>query len=167
MKNDPQPTAAKGGLVALIAAACAVATPVVMQWEGKRNKAYLDTLPKEAVWTICFGSTGPDVTKGLVKTDAECRAMLETNLQKYAEGVAKCTPGIFDRPKVAAAAISLAWNIGTGAYCRSTAAKRFNTGNYRGGCSALGWYTMAGGRKIQGLVNRRQAEVRLCLEGVK
>lgn len=162
----PTPQRSGKPLAAAIALACAIAAPVVSHWEGKRNKAYLDRLPTQAVWTICYGSTGPDVTSGMAKTDAECRAMLARDLPKYAAEVAKCTPEIFDRPKVAAAAISLSWNIGANAYCKSTASKRFRAGDYRGGCEALGWFNRSGGRVIQGLVNRRAAEVKLCLQGV-
>jgi lysozyme len=63
--------------------------------------------------------------------------------------------------------VSLTYNIGVGAFCRSTARKRLNRGDIRGACNAAKWFNKAGGRTIKGLVNRRAAEHRLCLEGLK
>jgi lysozyme len=71
-----------------------------------------------------------------------------------------------DKPEILAAATSLAFNIGTAAFCRSTAARRFNAGDLEGGCRAIGAFVFAGGRKLPGLVRRRAAEVALCLKGV-
>jgi lysozyme len=158
---------ARGGkapLVALIAAASVIAAPLVMKWEGKRNATYLDPVK---IPTVCFGHTGPDVKMGQWRTDAECEALLNEDLRKHAEGAARCTPTIFQNPKIAAAVVSFTYNVGENAYCKSTAAKRFNTGDLRGGCEALGWYVYANGKKLRGLERRRAAEVKLCLEGLK
>ena len=62
---------------------------------------------------------------------------------------------------------TLTYNIGVGAFCRSTARRRLNAGNVRGACDAATWFNKAGGRKIPGLVNRRTAEHKLCLEGLR
>jgi GH24 family phage-related lysozyme (muramidase) len=70
-------------------------------------------------------------------------------------------------PKSYVAFVSLTYNIGIGAFCRSTARKRLDAGNLEGACDAATWYNRAGGRKIPGLVNRRAAEHRLCLEGAR
>jgi lysozyme len=81
----------------------------------------------------------------------------------YAPAVIKCVPGLADRPKQLSASLSLSYNIGTSAFCRSTAAKRFNAGDWKAGCDAFLLWVKAGGRTVQGLVNRRQAERTLCL----
>ena len=144
-----------------IAAAMALATPLVMQWEGKRNDPYRDIV---GVQTVCYGETQAKMRR---YSDAECKAMLQSALKKrYMEPVLKCTPTLADRPYQLAAASSLAYNIGTSAFCRSTAAKQFNARNWREGCKAMGRWVYAGGRVVQGLVNRRAAEVRLCLTGL-
>jgi lysozyme len=149
------------GVAALIVAACAIAAPVVMSFEGKRNATYLDPIK---IPTACFGHTGSDVRMGQLRTDAECAALLNADLRKHAEGVIQCTPTI--QGPVLAAATSLAFNIGVNAYCASTAARRFNSGDLRGGCEALGRFQSAGGRKLPGLVRRRAAEIQLCMTGV-
>lgn len=62
-----------------------------------------------------------------------------------------------------AAYTSLAFNIGVEAFCGSTAARKANAGDRVGSCKAILLWVYAGGRKIQGLVNRRGAEYRLCV----
>lgn len=61
---------------------------------------------------------------------------------------------------------ALIFNIGTGGFCRSTAARRFNAGNWRGGCDAFLMWNKAGGREVRGLTLRRQRERALCLKGL-
>lgn len=153
----------KAGVVAGgIAAAMALATPLIMQWEGKRNDPYLDIVK---VPTVCYGHTG-DVEMGRRYSDAECRAILEKDIAEHTSPVLKCVPQLADRPYQLAASASLAFNIGPNAFCRSTAAKRFRAGNWRGGCDAILFWNKAGGRVVQGLANRRRAEWRVCIMGL-
>jgi GH24 family phage-related lysozyme (muramidase) len=68
------------------------------------------------------------------------------------------------------AAISLAYNIGTDAFCRSTAARHFRAGDWRGGCDALTAWNKArvNGRlvPVRGLTRRRRHEREICLRGL-
>lgn len=68
--------------------------------------------------------------------------------------------------------IDLAYNIGEGAFCRSTIVKRLNAGDYRGACEAILMWRMFQGndcslpenkRRCGGLWTRRQTEYRQCL----
>ena len=61
-----------------------------------------------------------------------------------------------------AAYTSLAFNIGTGAFCRSSIARRANAGDTAGACAAISLYVYAGGKRVQGLANRRAGERALC-----
>lgn len=143
-----------------IAAALVLAVPLIGKWEGKRNDPYLDIV---GVPTVCYGETRVAMRR---YSDAECKAMLETAVKGFAEPVARCSPMIADRPYQLAAATSLAYNIGVGAYCRSTADRRFDARNFKGGCEALKFWNEAGGRFVQGLANRRAEEYRLCMVGL-
>jgi lysozyme len=62
--------------------------------------------------------------------------------------------------------VSLAYNIGTGAYCRSSVDRQFDAGNWRAGCDAMLKWNKAGGREIRGLTQRRQRERAICLRGL-
>lgn len=145
---------------ASIALIVASASPLIMKFEGKRNYPYTDVI---GVLTVCYGHTGGIQSRRY--SDAECRSMLDTDEGRHLTPILACAPGIADKPKVAAASLSLSYNIGAAGFCRSTAAKDFNAGKWADGCRAIGRYVYAGGRKFQGLVNRRKAEVDLCLQG--
>ena len=144
-----------------IAAALAIAVPVVSKWEGKRNDPYLDIVK---IPTVCYGETR---VKMQHYTDDQCKAMLQQSMQSdYMEPVAKCIPQIADRPYQLAAMSSLAYNAGVSGVCNSTAAKRMRAGDIAGGCQAIKFWNKAGGRVVQGLVNRRADEYRICMKGV-
>lgn len=149
-------TAIGGG----VAAAMVLAVPLIGSWEGKRNDPYLDIV---GVPTVCYGETRVAMRR---YSDDECLAMLNKGVREFAEPVAKCTPAIANRPYQLAAATSLAYNVGVAGYCKSTADRRFDAGDLKGGCEALKFWNKAGGRVVQGLVNRRAAEYRLCMVGL-
>lgn len=125
-------------------------------------KAYLDIVQ---VPTACDGIT-KGVRIGMRFTEAQCAAKLEDALIVHAEGVIACVPGLYGRPNQAAAAVSLAYNIGVAGFCRSTAARRFKAGQWRAGCDAFAMWNRAGGRVVPGLVNRRKRERAMCITGL-
>lgn len=133
-----------------------------------RGNQYL-TAYKDAVgiWTICDGDT-ENVRPGMVETPQGCRARLERQLVRHAEGVLGCTPSLRGpgRDWQRAAATSLAYNIGVGAYCRSTVKRRFEAGDMRGACDAFLMWNKAGGRVLAGLTRRREEERAMCLRGI-
>ncbi len=153
-------TVAVGGSIgaAFVAVALAISAPVIEGWEGTKTVPYRDIV---GISTVCTGETRVEMRR---YTPAECKAMLERTLASdFAPAVLKVVPGLQDRPYQFAAAISLTYNIGPAAFARSTVARRFNAGDWRGGCDAFLSWVMAGGKRVQGLVNRREAERKLCL----
>ena len=149
------------GIVGL--ATAAIVAPFVSGWEsGGRPHltAYKDIV---GVWTICDGET-LGVKPSMVETVEGCKARDEGALIRHAEPVLACTPGLKGHAPQLSAAISLAYNIGTAGYCRSTVARRFNAGDWRGACNAFLMWNKAGGQVIRGLNRRRRAERDLCLK---
>ncbi len=61
--------------------------------------------------------------------------------------------------------VSLTYNIGEGAFCRSTLVRLLQQSppDHAGACAQILRWTRAGGVELRGLVRRRQAEHRLCL----
>ncbi len=151
------------------AAAAALLVSIVPQFEGTSLVGYRDPI---GIATKCSGDT-QNVEVGKRYTDAECRESLERQLVAHAEPVLRCTPALQGHTYQLVAAVSFAYNVGVGAYCGSTTAKRFNAGDFRGACRALNesdsgrpqWVT-AGGRVLPGLVKRRAAERALCERGL-
>jgi lysozyme len=141
--------------VGALAAALIVATPFIAAKEGKRNNPYLDSV---GVMTVCYGETRVPMRR---YSDAECLAQFNKALgEDFGPAVLACTPGLADRPRVLAASISLAYNIGAAGYCRSTAARKFNAGDIRGGCNAFMLWN-----RPREIIGRRIKERDLCLSG--
>lgn len=162
-QKQPPPKGKFAGIAALVGAGAAtVLIATVQMWEGREHVPYRDVV---GIWTVCDGDT-KGVVPGDVQTDTECDARLERQLIAHAKPVLKCVPGLKDRPNQLAASVSLAYNIGTSSFCRSTAARRFNAGDWRGGCNAMLRWNKAGGRVIRGLQNRRRAEWQICVRGL-
>ncbi|MGN8184610.1 lysozyme [Burkholderia sp. 22088] len=161
MVNVPKKTLAS----VVGAAAAALLFFMVPKFEGLELVARPDPI---GIITACNGDT-KDVHAGQRFTPAECHARLEQRLIEHAEPVLKCTPGLKGHTNQLAAAVSFAYNVGAGAYCGSTTAKRFNAGDWKGACRAMNeadngrpqWVT-AGGRVLPGLVKRRAEERALC-----
>lgn len=65
------------------------------------------------------------------------------------------------------ALVSWSYNVGTGAACGSTLAKKANAGDWQGACNQLRRWDKAGGKPVKGLTNRRAAETKLCLNALK
>ena len=163
MNAPPQQQSGGTPLVALIgAAAAAILVPTVMLWEGTETVPYKDVV---GIWTVCTGDT-KDVIPGKVYTKAECEERLERQLIAHAKPAMACVPGLKDRPNQLAASVSLAYNIGPIAFCRSTVARRFNAGQWKSGCDAFLMWNRAGGREIRGLTKRRKAEREICLRSL-
>lgn len=93
--------------------------------EGKRNKAYLDT---KGIPTIGVGHTGPEVYLGLVWTDEQVMEAFKKDVQWAEEAVNTVTQPLaqhqFD------ALVSFVFNIGAGAWNRSTIKKLLNAGDF-------------------------------------
>lgn len=145
-----------GGAIAIVA----LATPVVMHFEGKRNDPYWDVV---RVRTVCYGETHNVEERRY--TDDECRLMLNASLHKFNRQIDPC----IRRPvpdHVRAAILSWAYNVGADAACRSTLMRLLNEGDIAGACAQLSRWVMAGGQKLPGLERRRADERRLCEGGV-
>lgn len=147
----------QAGAAGVIAAAGALA----YYFEGEHRKVYIDPV---GIPTVCVGETGRAVVLGKTYTPEECARLYVDSLNIAARHVEKCTPDVPDGMKPAL--ISFTFNVGGGAYCRSTLARKANAGDMVGACKELLRWTYAGGRQLPGLVARRKAEADLCLQGI-
>ena len=148
------------------AAGVALAVPLIAQWEGLRLTAYRDVV---GIPTICYGET-LGVQMGQAATKAECDATLALRVAQFATEIDKCLPPSLPE-QTAAAFVSVAYNIGSPAFCKSSMSRLALRGDLRGACNALLLWDK--GRingvlqRIRGLTNRRQDEHRLCLSGLE
>jgi lysozyme len=152
----------KAKLIAAIGAAvAALAVPLVAKYEGTVQATYHDPV---GIITACTGHTGPDLQMGQVFTREQCEDMLYKDLLKHTAALECVRSPMTDGQK--AAFLSFAFNVGNGAFCSSTLARKANAGDMPGACAELSRWTYAGGKQLPGLVNRRAAERRLCERGL-
>lgn len=136
------------------------ALPVIDRWEGNRPLPYKDIV---GVLTVCRGHTGPDVVVKKVYSPKECDELTKKDINIAMSGVLKTSPHLQWHPMQLVAATSFSYNVGTGTYAKSSVARLFNEGKYQEGCEALKLYKYAGGKVVQGLINRRQHEYEICI----
>jgi lysozyme len=135
---------------------------IVKRFEGLELTAY--RCPAK-VLTIGYGSTGSHVKEGMVITEAEAEALLRKDLARFETGVdALCGEATSDQ---FSAMVSLAFNIGLGAFAGSTVLKRHKLKNHVGAANAFLMWNKAKGQILKGLMRRREAERALYLGEVK
>lgn len=141
-----------------IGTATAIAVGTVMYFEGNEPEAYVDPV---GVVTICYGHTAT-ARIGQTHSDEECQRLLEQDLGDAFAAVRRHAET--DMPPTREAALaSFVYNVGAGAFQRSTLLRKLNAGDVQGACDELLRWVYADGRVLRGLVTRRQAERELCL----
>ena len=137
---------------------------LICGFEGLRLKAYDDGV---GVWTIGFGTTiypnGIRVKKGDTCTEAQAKAYMAHDLKKFESAVNNAVTVPINQNQFDAL-VSLAYNIGTGAFSKSTLVKKLNAGDIRGAADQFDVWVNAGGKRMQGLANRRAKEKEVFLK---
>ena len=136
-------------------------------FEGVRTNAYLDPV---GIPTVCFGET-KGVRMGQSYSMDECNDMLITSLIEHETGMVKCLPNAAQIPDLTYGAfLSFTYNLGVGAFCGSTMAKKVRAGDFKAACNELTKWNKA--RKfgvlitLPGLTKRRAVEKQMCLKGL-
>ncbi|MGR2678743.1 lysozyme [Chromobacterium haemolyticum] len=132
---------------------------LIQQFEGLRLKAYQDAV---GVWTIGYGHTGPDVTPGLVITQAQADALLARDLSRFESGVTRLVQVPLNQNQFDAL-VCFSFNLGLGALQGSTLLRLLNAGDYAGAAAQFPRWNKAGGKVLPGLTRRRVAEQALFL----
>lgn len=136
--------------------------------EGFRSRAYDDGA---GTHTVGFGSTaredGSPVRPGDTITPDRAVVRLAQDVDRTQRALRACIGDVPLYQHEWDAYVSWAYNVGSGAACRSTLVKKLRQTppDYAGACAELLRWTKAGGRELPGLVKRRQAEYELCVKG--
>ncbi|EMU8846966.1 lysozyme [Proteus mirabilis] len=131
---------------------------MIAYFEGMETKSYKDVVN---VTTVCFGHTGTDIISNKIYSESECLALLEKDLSKVRREVDPLIK-VEINDNTRAAIYSFAYNVGVGAFARSTLLKKLNAGDQHGACEEMKRWVYAGGKVWRGLVSRRDAESALC-----
>lgn len=125
--------------------------------EGYVGKTYLDAV---GVPTIGFGET-KGVKPGQTTTPTRALVQLLKSADEHAKGMSACIQVPLHQHEYDAY-LSFTYNVGVGAFCRSTLVKKLNAQDYDGACAELLKWDRAGGQALPGLTKRRQEEFKTC-----
>jgi lysozyme len=143
---------------------------LIQQFEGcarlrpdGRYEAYPDPGTGSAPWTIGWGATGRGIGPGTVWTRQQCDARLEADLARFAREVDRAVGSAPTSQAQFDALVSFHYN--TGAIARATLTRLHKAGEFDAAAAQFGRWVHAGGRRLAGLVRRRQAEAALYRRG--
>lgn len=139
---------------------------LIKRFEGLELEAYQDIA---GIWTIGYGHTGPDVKPGMKISEREAEDLLKADLKPREQAVERLVKVPLNQNEFDAL-VSFVYNVGEGAFRKSTARRRLNNGDRIGAAEALTWWNKAtiGGvlTEVAGLTRRRAAEKALFLEPI-
>ena len=136
---------------------------LIKQFEGCKLTAYQDSV---GVWTIGYGWTQPvdgkPIRAGMTIKQETAERLLKTGLVSYESDVSRLvkvglTQGQFD------ALVSFTYNLGARSLSTSTLLLKLNAGDYAGAADEFLRWNKAGGKVMNGLTRRREAERALFL----
>ena len=136
---------------------------LIKQFEGCKLTAYQDSV---GVWTIGYGWTKPvdgkPIRAGMTIKQETAERLLKTGLVSYESDVSRLvkvglTQGQFD------ALVSFTYKLGARALSTSTLLRKLNAGDYAGAADEFLRWNKAGGKVLNGLARRREAERALFL----
>lgn len=119
-----------------------------------RVQAYWDA--DGGIYTIGWGSTGRDIGKATVWTQAQCDKWISDRMAKDMAKIAGELPNL--EPHELAACTSLAYNIGMGNFLSSTLVKRLKLGKKIEAAEQFLRWDRSGGKVLRGLTRRRKCE---------
>ncbi|WP_437609653.1 lysozyme [Erwinia sp. V71] len=107
------------------------------------------------------------VVAGTVKTDAQIAADWQKNILEAESCVNRYASGKSLSDNTFSAATSITFNAGCASMQKSTMFRYFRAGYTAGACNEFTRWVYAGNQVLPGLVKRRDAEKKLCLDGLK
>jgi len=111
------------------------------------------------VVTIGWGTTG--IPEGTVWTQAQCDAELLRKANECMIQSAKASPVLLRHPIKHQAIADFVYNLGIGRYKASTLKRRVDAEDWDGAVIELRKWVFGGGKRLPGLVARREAEAEL------
>ncbi len=144
---------------------------LLSQWEGLRNKVYKDVaglptigvghlLTKEEINSGKITIDGEPVEYDAGLDDEQVIALLSQDLNRFEQAVSEGVHVPLNQNQFDAL-VAFTFNIGVGAFEKSTLLKELNQGRYDEVPEQMRRWVKAGGKTVAGLVNRRENEITL------
>jgi lysozyme len=137
----------------------ATALVALLVHEGYRDNAYIPVAGD--VPTIGFGTT-TGVKLGDRTSPEKALTVAMRDVQGFEGAIKECVTVPLHQYEYDAYT-SLAYNIGSNAFCRSTLVRKLNTQDYVGACNQILRWDQFKGKPLAGLTKRRQEEHKKCL----
>lgn len=169
----------KGRMLLAVLAVSTLGISSIQNYEGFSEITYKDV---GGIPTIGYGSTEGVKLGDRIDEKGATRRLIHELDTKYHNGINRCIRVPLNQSEYDAY-ISLTYNIGINAFCKSTLVKKLNQLDYVGACKEIlrfnkvkkkvkeieiingveqeVWVTKA--VPVKGLTNRRQSEYKLCL----
>ena len=128
--------------------------------EGYSDKAYIP-VPGD-VPTIGFGDTH-NVKLGDRTDPVRALIKLSEHTENFQKDLKRCIGDVPLYQHEWDAIVAWAYNVGTGAACRSTLVKKLQARDYGGACKELLRWDRFNGKPLRGLTIRRQQEYQKCM----
>lgn len=132
---------------------------IIKESESLQLKAY--KCPA-GILTIGYGHTGPDVLPGMTINQVAADVYLKLDCAVAEHAINRLVKIPLNQNQFDAL-VSLVFNIGTGAFQRSTLLKRINEGDFGAASDEFLKWTKSKGKELPGLVIRRNKERNLFL----
>jgi lysozyme len=127
--------------------------------EGYTDRA-VQPLPGDK-WTYGFGTT-EGVRPGDTITPPKALERKLRDVQNFEGALKQCVTVPLAQHEYDAY-VSLAYNIGSKAFCGSTLVRLLNAGDYAGACQQILRWDRFKGERVRGLTARREREHALCI----
>ena len=135
---------------------------LIKKYEGCKLQAYYDSV---GVLTVGYGHT-TTVKKGMIISQTKAEELLKNDLKRFEEGVTRLV-GLKIHQLMFDSLVSFAFNLGLGNLQKSTLLKKVNLGKFEEASNEFIKWNRAGGKVLEGLTRRREAERDLFLQGLK
>ncbi|PKH62561.1 glycosyl hydrolase [Shewanella sp. Choline-02u-19] len=134
---------------------------LVIPHEGQVLETYVDPV---GILTSCYGHTGPELKPRQTFTDQQCLETLADDLSMFDRQLLRLTYPVELTLGEHAAYLSFIYNVGAEAFRTSTLRKKLLAQERLGACHELPRWVYAKGKKLPGLIKRREAERKVCLK---
>ena len=123
-------------------------------FEGLRLEAYQDVA---GVWTIGYGHTAPNLLPGMKISQADADAMLRADVSVAVAHVNSCVTADIEQHHFDAL-VDFCFNVGCRNLSQSTLLRKLNLADVDGAAAQFVLWVNAGGKRVEGLARRREAE---------
>lgn len=137
-----------------------VAYNLTVPSEGLSEKVYLDPV---SLPTVCVGHMDKKLKIGQSFTLDECIALFSEDWKKHQDQLNSIVRVPYKSEWEQAALVDFTFNVGISKVESSTLVKLLNEGRHEEACAQLTRWVYANGKRLNGLVTRRNLEKQYCL----